>query len=194
MVLIFIHLPLVVHQSVGRPVGLVTQSVSVNQINLLFAGATGARTHFDGPVFVHLGGTLHCNCDPSVPYLLLLLSLASRLFPCSAARFFFFSRLPLLQQWSAVLHVSSSYGPTLDGRCSLSWAATRLPSVGDPKPHSRTGRDNPSTIYNTHHTHQENLDGNSQPLNPAQLPAAQVRLRLERTTSNERDPSTPRLL
>lgn len=47
---------------------------SINQpVNLLFVGVIGARTHFDGPVpvpiFVHTLGTLHCNCDPSVPYL-----------------------------------------------------------------------------------------------------------------------------
>lgn len=98
-------------------------------VNLLFAGVIGARTHFDGPVpvpiFVHTLGTLHCNCDPSVPYLpyyctcLLhtyvltlgtyvryLFSLTVHVtFPCRfsiSTLIFLFSRLSLLQRGPAV--------------------------------------------------------------------------------------------
>lgn len=82
-------------------------------INLLFAGATGARTHLDRPipvpvpVLVHTLGTLHCNCDPSVPYLPttylgtvpIVPFTVHVTFPCSRSRTrFSFSRLSFLQQ------------------------------------------------------------------------------------------------
>lgn len=58
-----------VSQSVNQ---IINQSICCSRAQL-----TGARTHLDRPIpvpvrvpiLVHTLGTLHCNCDPSVPYL-----------------------------------------------------------------------------------------------------------------------------
>lgn len=101
------------------------------------------------PVLVHTLGTLHCNCDPSVPYLptcllpryrtYLLYPHRSRyfsLFSFSNSIFFFPPFLSSTRHSCPVLHLSSY--PSLlfpldgPGAYALSWPDTNSTSIRDP--------------------------------------------------------------